>query len=836
MMASRSASVLSGSHVSHYTVGERLGGGGMGDVYRARDTRLDRDVALKFLHGTGDSRAERERLLREAQAASSLRSSTIAAIFDIGEHDSVPYIVMELVEGEPLSARIARGALAVEEAVAIASQVADALDEAHSHGIIHRDVKSANVMVDNRRRVKLVDFGLAKFLESRERTALSVTTAETAAGVVMGTFAYMSPEQVRGRPLDARTDLFSLGVVLYEMLTGRRPFDGATVTDVADQILHHEPAALARFNYAIPASLEAIVRKALCKEAALRYQSARELRVDLERCAHEIERRVQPGLRDDTTTASGRDTASDGRSIQRPWSGPSSSVPAIAVMTFSNITREPADDWIGMGIAETVSADLKKVRGITVIGRTQVFDAIKHLSGPSLERIEESLALDIGRRLGARWVVGGGYQRLGPMIRITAECADVRTGEIVRSVKVDGKVEDIFALQDRVVFELSPGLDVTLRPADLEAIGRDETSSLAAWEAFSRGMLSLRLATRESMEESVALFEQALGYDPQYASAWALLGITHMLRGNFLSQPPLLHKAVDALGRALDLDAENSYALSGLGSAFISLDRVDEGIALLTRAIEADPMNVMARGTLARAFWVGKGLFDEAITILRRALSQNMDAGYVRQQLALLLTLRGDLTAAAEEAEKAVALQESLKSGTEGVQLVGSYVRLGYVRYRQGRYSEAVALYERERAFLDRHNHALAERLAIEIPQKLSAAWWRSEDRVKADQAFAQAVSLFEARRARGTDDGFTKYYVASMYALRGAEEDAVRLLGEAITALPALNRARARIDPDFDPIRHSPAFAALLAESREDGPPAGRGSSRPATGSKPED
>jgi tetratricopeptide (TPR) repeat protein len=196
-----------------------------------------------------------------------------------------------------------------------------------------------------------------------------------------------------------------------------------------------------------------------------------------------------------------------------------------------------------------------------------------------------------------------------------------------------------------------------------------------------------------------------------------------------------------------------------------------------------------------------------------------MDAGYVRQQLALLLTLRGDLAAAAEESEKAVALQESLKSGTDGVQLVGSYVRLGYVRYRQGRYGDAVALYERERAFLARHDHALAERLAIEIPQKLHAAWWRSEDRVKADQAFAEAVSLFEARRARGTDDGFTNYYVASMYALRGAEEDAVRLLDEAITALPALNRARARIDPDFDPIRQGPGFRALVDEGREDKP-----------------
>jgi serine/threonine protein kinase/tetratricopeptide (TPR) repeat protein len=812
MTAAFTSPVLTGSRVSHYAVGERLGAGGMGEVYRARDTRLERDVALKFLHHAADAGPDRARLLREARAASALRSPAIAALFDIGEHDAIPFIVMELVEGEPLSARIARGPLAVDDAVAIASQVADALDEAHGHGIIHRDIKSANVMVDARRRVKLVDFGLAKMFEARDRGALALTSEQTAAGTVMGTFAYMSPEQIRGRSsLDARTDLFSLGIVLYEMLAGRLPFDGATITDVTDRILNAEPEALARFNYGLPESLEAIVRKALTKDPALRYQSARELHVDLQRVAREIERRETQGLRRSTRGDTALEHQSGGG---RRISGPSAAVPAIAVMTFSNITRESADDWIGMGIAETVTADLKKVRGLGVIGRTQVFDAIKHLSGPSLERVEESLAIDIGRRLGATWVVGGGYQRLGPMIRITAACADVRTGELVRSVKVDGRVEDIFALQDRIVCELSAGLDLTLRPAELEAIGRDETGSLEAWEAFSRGMLHLRLATRESLERAVSLFEQALGHDPEYASAWALLGVTYMLQGTFLAERPLLHKAVEACARALAIDPDNGYALSALGSAYVNLDRTDEAIAVLTRAVDLEPTNVLARGTLARALWVGKGRFDEGIDVLRRALGHNADAGYLRQQLALLLAIRGDLPSAAVEAERAVALQESLKSGTDGVQLVGSYLRLGYVRYRQGDYAAAIALYDRERAFLARHDHALAERLGIEIPQKLSAAWWRSDNRAKADEAFAEVVSKFEGRRARGTDDPFTTYYVASLHALRGEEAAAMRLLGEAVSALPALNRARARLDPDFDPIRRSAAFAALVDES----------------------
>ena len=598
------------------------------------------------------------------------------------------------------------------------------------------------------------------------------------------------------------------------MLAGRLPFDGATLTDVADGILNAEPPALARFNYAIPAALDGIVRKAMSKDVALRYQSARELHIDLQRVARERDRHESGRHRADARQSTGIARAPE----MQPVSGPMATVPAVAVMTFSNITREPGDDWMGIGIAETVTADLKKVRGIGVIGRTQVFDAIKHLSDASLARMEESLAIDIGRRLGATWIVGGGYQRVGPMIRITAECADVRTGELVRSVKVDGRVDDIFALQDRIVRDLSQGFDVSLRPADLEAIAGKETESIAAWEACSRAMMHLRLATRESMERAIVLFEQALGHDPGYATAWALLGTTFMLQGTFLTEPALLDRAIDAFTRALAIDGRNMYALTGMGGVYVGLGRVDEAITLLTRAIELEPSNVMARGTLARAHWVGKGQFDEGIRILTRALADNTENGYLRQQLALLLTLQGDLTRAEEEAGRAIALQESLKSGADGVQLVGSYVRLGYVRYRQGRYAEAAALFERERAFLHTHNHALAERLSIEIAQKLSAAWWRSDDRGKSDAAFADAVAAFEARRARGTDDAFTTYYVASLYALRGDEGAAVRLLSEAIAKQPQLNRARARIDPDFDPIRQRPAFRELLEGGEEHG------------------
>jgi TolB-like protein/predicted Ser/Thr protein kinase len=792
---------LAGQLLAHYRIGDRLGAGGMGEVYRAEDTRLGRTVAVKVLHPGPFGDDERARLFREARAASMLRSSNVAAIYDLGEHSDRPFIVMELVEGEPLSARLQNGPLPIPDAVSIAAQAADALDEAHGHGIVHRDVKSANLMVDARGRVKLLDFGLAKYEVRRSASALTTgALLETQPGVVMGTFAYMSPEQVRGRPLDARSDLFSLGVVLYEMLTGRLPFEGATATDVADRILNADPPALSRFNYAIPERLDAIVLKALAKDAAFRYQSARELYIDL----HAIGRWL-----DDSATSRSRRLPS-GAIAAATRDMREDEAPAIAVMTFGNTTREPADDWIGSGIAETVTADLRGVRGVTIIGRTQVHDAIKHLSGPSLERVAERQAIEIGRRLGAAFIIGGAYQRLGALIRITAELVDVRTASLVRTVKVDGRLDDLFTLQDRLVAAMKDGLKVAVRSSSATE-ARKETASLPAWEAYSRGQLNMRIATRDSLAAAIVLFEQALAHDPQYASAWAHIGMAYSLQGQFLSLPALLVKATSALERGLELDPENVSALAGLAGVRLAEGRSDEAIALATRAVDLDPTHLAARNTLARAFWMGKGLIAEGIAALERARAHNPDAGYVFQQLALLRAIDGDLDGAEVDGERAVALQEGFKSGTEGLFMVGSHVRLGYVRYRQGRYESALASFAREQAFLAEHDHALKGRLQIEILQKQGAAYWRKGDREAADHAFAEMVKAFRARQSRGADDPFTKFYVASLHALRGEAAEALRYLEECVAVRPALTRVRARLDPDFDALREDPAFRALV-------------------------
>ena len=270
-----------GTTIQHYRVRERLGAGGMGEVYLAEDTRLGREVALKFLASSAQADPERRaRLLTEARAASALRSSNIAAIYDIGEYDGADFLVMEYVEGDVLSARIAHGPLDVREAVDIARQVADALAEAHGRGIVHRDIKSANIIVTARGQVKVLDFGLAKFLQAPAGQAsvdAALTVAhDTMVGTVLGTVSYMAPEQALGRAADPRSDLFSLGVVFYEMLAGRLPFQGQSFSEVVDAILHQTPPALARFNYAVTPDVDAVVRRALEKSPEMRYQDARD--------------------------------------------------------------------------------------------------------------------------------------------------------------------------------------------------------------------------------------------------------------------------------------------------------------------------------------------------------------------------------------------------------------------------------------------------------------------------------------------------------------------------------------------------------------------------------
>lgn len=782
---------VTGTTVQHYRIGERLGAGGMGEVYRAEDTRLGRPVALKFLPPALKSDPEsRARLLNEARAASLLRSPNIAVTYDIGEDAGTDFIVMEFVEGELLSARVAQGPVPVREVVEIGLQVADALDEAHTHGIVHRDIKSANMMRTARGLVKVLDFGLAKFVGAAP--AADLTRAQmTVAGMVVGTVSYMAPEQALGRPVDHRADLFSFGVVLFELLTGQMPFEGAAPTEIIDRILHAVPPPASRHTSGVPPALDALVARALEKDPDFRYQSARDMHRDL--------RDIREAF-DAPARATGRLSAV----------GPLGSVDnSVAVMTFANISREPADDWIGTGIAETVSSDLKTIHNLTIIGRARVYDALRNLSTGA--HLKDSLAIDVGRRLGATWVVVGGYQRMGPQVRITANFVEVATGEVRRTVKVDGRIDDIFALQDKIVFELSQGLNLALRGSEIADIERQETRSVEAYESYARGLMNLRQATRDSIDRAIAAFEEATRHDPDYALAWAALGAAFGLKGNFLSIPDMVHRAVELERRALAIDPDLADAHHWLGSSLLSLGRVDEAIAEHREALRLEPDNGQAHQGLARAYWVGKGDLKAAIPLFERAIALNPEAGYSYLQLALLLAWEGELARAEEICRRAVELQEQYISGNLGLQIVGAHSRLGYVHYLRGHYDDALREYERELSFIGASDHALRDRTLLELNVKLGAAYHRQGRPEDASRHFGRALKAFDARVATGADDPFTRYYIATLHALQGEPERALESLERVARALPALTAARARTDIDLESLRGLPRFQAII-------------------------
>ncbi|CAN5841619.1 hypothetical protein BH18ACI5_BH18ACI5_24260 [soil metagenome] len=610
------------------------------------------------------------------------------------------------------------------------------------------------------------------------------------AGMVIGTVSYMAPEQALGKQVDHRADLFSLGVVLFECLTGRVPFEGGAPTEIIDRILHYDPPPISRYLATAPQALDSVVSRALEKAPQFRYQAAREIYHDLKALAGEL-------------------TVTPRRSSRISAPSPTRVDSSIAVMTFANITREATDDWIGTGIAETVSSDLKNVHGLTVIGRARVYDALRNLSSDA--HLNDALAIDVGRRLGATWVVVGGYQRMGPLVRITANFVEVASGELRGTVKVDGRIEDIFSLQDKIVFELSQGLNVALQGSEVAGIEKQETVAVEAYESYVRGMMNLRQATRESIERAIAAFEDATRHDPDYSIAWAALGGAYGLKGSFLSIADMLYKAIELEKRALALNPELADAHMWLASALLALGKIDDSIAAVREAIRLEPDNGQAHQGLARALWVGKGDFAAAIPEFERSIELNPEAGYSYLQLGLLLAWEGQYDRAEDVCRRAVELQEQYISGNAGLQIVGAHSRLGYVHYLRGHYQEALRSYEREMAFIGSSDHALRERTQIELNMKIGSVYFRQGKTDEASRHFNRALKAFDARVARGADDPFTRYYIAALLAMRGERDKAIDSLRHVAEKFPALTAARAQRDPDLALLRDDPAFQQLL-------------------------
>jgi serine/threonine protein kinase/Tfp pilus assembly protein PilF len=667
-----------GIRIGPYEILSLLGAGGMGEVYKARDTRLNRIIALKTLltERIGDTDQKR-RFVLEAQTASKLNHPNIVTIYEISEENGICFIAMEYVSGATLEQVNAGGALLLKDAMKHASEIADALAAAHSMGIIHRDLKPANIIITDDGRVKVLDFGLAKFIETATPGADAETaTLRTISGAIMGTPAYMSPEQAEGRKLDARSDVFSFGLVLYEMLSGQPAFRGDSWISTLASILHEEPRPLREINAAISASIERHVARCLRKDPSQRFQTMLDVS------------RALAGASSDAARKEG---------------------PSIAVLPFVNLSADKENEYFSDGLAEEIINALAKVPELRVIARTSAFAF----------RGKEQDLRTIGQRLRVGTLLEGSVRSAGNRIRVTAQLINVADESHLWSDRYDREMTDIFAIQDEISQAIANALRVKVAPP------RRSTASIDAFQSYLKGLYWYQRYTAESLGRARESFEQALRHDPTYAPAYGGLAVFYCGLGavgikRMTEMAPLAKSAAE---NALAIDQTLSEAHSVLGWVAGSVDydwksaehhfqmamaadpvpplvrvryalyfltplrRFEEAMAEYQRALETDPLSMMVHFGMAFVLYC-KRQYDEAIEHAATAVSLYPDYWLVHFAMGLALLQKGCLQQSITSLEVMLRLSPSFTLGAGF--LAACYVRAGDARRAETLMDEAV--------------------------------------------------------------------------------------------------------------------------------------------------
>jgi serine/threonine protein kinase/tetratricopeptide (TPR) repeat protein len=840
--------------LSKYRIIEKLGSGGMGEVYKAEDLVLLRIVAIKIM-SKEDEKAPTGaiRFLREARAASAINHPNIVTIYEIGETDAHSYIVMEYIEGRSLRNLITTNELKAEKVVDITLQTCDAMAEAHSRGIIHRDIKPENILLTDRGRVKLVDFGLAKTVPMHPgidgRTAAESLTES---GTVMGTLSYMSPEQLRGEQLDVRTDIFSFGIVLHEMITGRLPFPGASSFEVAASILKDPALEIGTIPPELPSGIRSVVSRLLAKHRDDRYPSFEEIKRTIESLKPEP-------LQSDARITRATDELPQHISSQRTSglaaamrsSAKMASVPpTILVLPLQSVGSDESSSYIGIGLAHAITTDLAKIKGLSVLSKSA-----------SAGRVDEAGigVRELAKELGATILLEGEVMRAGQIIGVMARLTDAETGRVLWGAQYRGDSSDLFSIQDAVCESVAETLKLSIPSEVRDEMAKPATTNIEAFESYSRGRAFLeRRDVRENIDFAIQMFEEALRLDRDFALAYAGLGEAYWQKYQITHDSAWVDGAVSASDHALVLDPNQAQVHISLGIVYYGTGKIDSAIEEFEVATELQPMSDDAHKWLGRC-WQRKGDMERAVACFERAIQIRPGYWENYSRLGICLYFFGRYRDAAEQFRRVITIQPDSALG---------YNKLGGIYTLLGLYDEAVAMHKRaieiypnaasytnlgtDYFYLGRNEDAIsAYSAAIELDPRdhllyrnLGDAYLRVGRRSEAEDQFRIASRFLRERLSVDPDNAgllallanceaklgqksealqtiersitlephntTLMYAKAVVFAISGRTDEAIELLKRALTS--GYSRAEAEHDPDLEVLRGSRDYKSLFA------------------------